>query len=379
MNTEGIYISSPFVLSPFGAGIDQHLQALINNQAAYSEIPGIYGQNFPVKVCGLMSKEHYQHPEFAEETKSEKILNQILHHYVLAKESQFDHCFLLFRHIDTFEQSQMTAKTMLDELDFVAQCMNRHGINLSREQITTIDNTCTTGLTLLTHAAQGIKLGLWKKVLIIAMDLIDPYVLYVLQGLGAFAVNGQKTEHLSRPFDQKRSGFIKTESASALILSKDKSNDTLAEIISYSQTNDGHKLTDGRDDVKEVIRSIKKTIELSGINEDDLAFIKSHGTATTLNDEHEALAITKVFQNQQIPVTSLKGHLGHTTDASGLIETILAAAALKQNIIPPTKNCDQKAFDLNIITSPVSTQKKYFLSHSFGFGGNNAAAIFKKI
>jgi 3-oxoacyl-[acyl-carrier-protein] synthase II len=150
-------------------------------------------------------------------------------------------------------------------------------------------------------------------------------------------------------------------------------------LVSFGQTSDAYRLTDGRDDAKYVIRAIELAITNSGLSKDQLAFVKAHGTSTVLNDRHEAMAIESVFEKNNIPVTSLKGHLGHTTDASGLIENLIAASFLKTGWILPTKNCfDSSEFNINIVKiNPIQTSSRYFLSNSIGFGGYNSSAIIK--
>src|SRR5512135_1358545 len=118
---------------------------------------------------------------------------------------------------------------------------------------------------------------------------------------------------------------------------------------------------------------MRGAIERSRITPQDLAFIKAHGTSTQLNDKHEALAIERLLDGEnKVLISALKGHLGHTTDASGLVESLLAGYAAHRNIILPIKNLDAPEFPLNFATRPVEVESaRYFLTNNFGFGGNN--------
>ncbi len=134
----------------------------------------------------------------------------------------------------------------------------------------------------------------------------------------------------------------------------------------------------GRDDVAAVTYAMTEALIRARLNVEDISFIKAHGTATKLNDEHEAKAIEKVFfeNNRTVPILALKGHLGHVTDASGLVEALIAAEAAIQGFVLQTKNCDDPEYDLNILKQPkVICGKNYFMCNTIGFGGNNSSLI----
>jgi 3-oxoacyl-[acyl-carrier-protein] synthase II len=301
--------------------------------------------------------------------------------------TKIDAIFLLYKNINCheFPLANNTGSSFFDksDQDSAHKIFSNNNILINKNQIHIIDNTCTTGLTLLTYASQGITAGLWKNVIVCTIDLIDPFVIYLLNALGALAQPGNDPSKSSRPFDVDRNGFVKTESGTIAIVSNNLTSlgDTaLMKLVSFSQTNDAFRLTDGRDDCHYIKLAMQTAFDNSHLAAKDLAFIKTHGTGTKLNDRHEAKAIHDIFGDLNIPITSLKGHLGHTTDASGLIENLIAGYALKSGIILPTKNCDKPEFELNIVKNNfLTTTLKFFQSNSFGFGGNNASAIFEVI
>lgn len=371
MKIKPAYIGSAFVITPFGIGLETNIQSILQGKIAYAPfVEKLYGKDFPLESAGLLKAEIFDSSS-TDWTRSEVLLDLLLKEFFKNKKNKIslDACLLLYKNRNCYEPIQFP----LTDQASVKKIFLHNGIVLSDKKIHIIDNTCTTGLTLLTHAAQGIHAQLWKNVFVCAIDLIDPFVTYLLHGLGALSRD-------SRPFDIDRKGFVKTESASCALVSETKAvheGHDLMNLISFHQSNDAYRLTDGRDDCTFISLTMKEAIRRSGLGENDLAFIKAHGTGTQLNDLHESKAILETFARKDILVTSLKGHLGHTTDASGLIENLLAGYALKKNKILYTNGCTTTDCGLNIVRETCESNSPYFLSNSFGFGGNNASAIFK--
>lgn len=387
MNYQNIYIGQAELVTPFGHGLDQNFQAIMRGDEAYKAFPKErFGLDFPVSAAGFIPNDFYKERKKTC-SRTDFLLDFLLKSFKKkTSKRKFSSMLLLYANVDVFPVLEMSLPyefLLQTAEDSISKILEENQIQIDKKNIHIIDNTCTTGLTLMTFAAQGIAQGLWEDVLVCAIDLIVPNEAYLLEGLGAFAKGVEGQAARSRPFDMKRNGFIKTESASLAVVTSERSslgNECLMKLKSFNQNNDGFKLTDGRDDVLFIKETIKRVLKGAGVNESDLAFIKAHGTATKLNDEHEAKAINDIFPGALIPVTSLKGHLGHTTDASGLVENLIAGYALQKKIILPTKNCDQLAFELNIVKEPMREVKsKLFLSNSFGFGGNNASAIFEVV
>lgn len=371
MFTQKIHIGFPGIITPYGQGMQLNLQSILDDKLAYKEFPkSLYGEDFPVKSAGILSENIFE--GFSQWTKSEILLHLLLNEFIknAGPSIKIDACLLLYKNLNCFDQKP---NQLLTDQESVQEIFKHNNIKIDLKNIHIIDNTCTTGLTLLTYAAQGIESGLWKNVFVCAIDLIDPFVTYLLNGLGALGKE-------SKPFDKNRAGFVKTESASCALVTSDSDvlkEDHLMNLLSFHQSNDAFRLTDGRDDCLFISTTMKSALERSGLKESDLAFIKAHGTGTPLNDLHESTGILKTFESKSIPVTSLKGHLGHTTDASGLVENLLAGLALKNKIILKTAGCEENDSGLNLIRKTEKSMTNYFLSNTFGFGGNNASAVFE--
>ena len=130
--------------------------------------------------------------------------------------------------------------------------------------------------------------------------------------------------------------------------------------------------------------TMEKALEDAGVQPEEVGYINAHGTSTELNDRYETMAIKKLFGDMahSIPVSSSKSMIGHTIGAAGAIEGIITVLSLVNGILTPTINLDDPDPELDPDYVPnVSRNKdiRIALSNSFGFGGHNAAIVFKKL
>lgn len=384
------YIGFSDAISPLAQGVDSHIKAMLEGKSAYGLFDkSIYGNDFPVKYSGQIPSAWFDKSLSRNHTKAELILDYLISRFKATTPSlNIDAILLLYKTVHPFEclhYQQINQNNFYEknDQDSVHKILAKHNIQIQKDNIYVIDNTCSTGLTLLSHASQAIEINKWNNVLVCAIDLMDAYRLYSLNSIGAFASKEMPAENVSRPFDQDRNGFVKTESGSLALITSNPglfSDEHHFQLLSFHQTNDAYKLTDGREDNLFIKRAMEVAIHRSGLEYNKIAFVKSHGTSTMLNDAHEAEAILEVFKHENVPVTSLKGHLGHTTDASGLIENLIAAKALSNGLVLPTKNFSSSELKINVVHGKaLPVDSKYFLSNSFGFGGNNISAVFEVI
>ncbi len=388
MKLANAYIGHGNLLTPFGDGLLHNFQSILNNQCAYKLLGNHpWGSGFPQMPVGLISNEFFQRTFLRKASRAEIVLDYLIKEFLKNNSMPLiDVVFILYKNIEIFElyrKKNSCPKSLFELMDqrSVANIFKLNNLKISESNICIVDNTCTTGLSLLSHASQGITLNRWKNALVCTIDLITPNTLFCLHSLGALASRAHETDGFSRPFDSDRDGFVKTESGSLALVSnalETFEGNELMQMISFHQTNDAYRVTDGRDDGQYIKKAMDIALVDSGLELKDLAFIKSHGTSTMLNDKHEADVIGQVLKEFSVPVTSLKGHLGHTTDASGLTENLIAGFGLSQNYILPIKNCPNPEFSLDFVLGDFRrTNSKYFLSNAFGFGGHNISAVFR--
>ena len=128
---------------------------------------------------------------------------------------------------------------------------------------------------------------------------------------------------------------------------------------------------------------MKLSLEDGKIDSSEVGYINAHGTSTQLNDAMETAAIKKVFGDRayKVPVSSTKGVTGHLLGATGAVELIACAKAIKHSIIPPTINYEHPdpACDLDYVPNTAREQEvNVAMNNSLGFGGHNVTLVLKK-
>jgi 3-oxoacyl-[acyl-carrier-protein] synthase II len=206
--------------------------------------------------------------------------------------------------------------------------------------------------------------------------------------LRALSTRNDEPEKASRPFDKDRDGFIVGEGAGVLILeeyelAKARGATIYAELVGYGMSADAYHITAPSEDGDGPFRVMRAAIDSAGVTPDAVDYINAHGTSTPQGDQLETLAIKRTFGDhaKRVAVSSTKSMTGHLLGAAGGLEAGITVLAVHHQIAPPTINLDHpdELCDLDYVphkSRPVRIT--YALSNSFGFGGTNAALLFKK-
>lgn len=192
----------------------------------------------------------------------------------------------------------------------------------------------------------------------------------------------------ARPFTKNRDGFIMGEGSGSLVLESEESAlkrgaKIYCEFAGASMTSEAYNLTAPKTDGEGMSYAIRLALSNAGITPDQVDYINAHGTSTGLNDLYETKAIKEVFGERayDIPVSSIKGAIGHTLAAGGAIEAIACIKAIETGIVPPTIHYDEPdpELDLNYVPNvPQEHKVDVAISNSFGFGGHNATVVLKR-
>jgi 3-oxoacyl-[acyl-carrier-protein] synthase II len=185
-----------------------------------------------------------------------------------------------------------------------------------------------------------------------------------------------------RPFDEARDGLVCGEGSGMLVLEEyehavRRNAKIYAEVAGYSTCSGSHI---SQSDSVSMIKCIGEAMNDARISHDEIDYINAHATGTEQGDREEAVAIREVF-GDTVPVSSLKGHLGHTLGASGAIELIVSLLMMEKGVVYPTLNLDNVGTDCAGIKHIFRSEEKEIntiLKNSFAFGGINAALICKK-
>ena len=158
----------------------------------------------------------------------------------------------------------------------------------------------------------------------------------------------------------------------------------MQKLSGYSSTSDSYHITSPAPDGEGGARAMVNAINEANIKPEEIDYINTHGTSTSLNDKFETIAIKKALGDaaKNVMVSSTKGNTGHLLGAAGGIEAIISVKAIQDSFVPPTINykVPDEECDLDIVPNEGrSKELKYVMSDSLGFGGHNSVLIFKKI
>ena len=236
-----------------------------------------------------------------------------------------------------------------------------------------ISSACISGTLAIIYARRVILSGKYKTVVVTGGDVVTPFIVSGFDCLKAI------DPEPCRPFDVSRKGLSLGEGAGTIVLSGQMPAEepVVIEIASGSSSNDANHISGPSRTGEGLLRSIEKT--LGNRSADDVDFINAHGTGTLFNDEMESIAFSRCNLTNK-PVNSLKGYLGHTLGASGIIETVLSCRSLEENILVKSYGYSHQGTSvaLNMITKTTPATFKSCLKTSSGFGGTNATILISK-
>ncbi|MFA7403131.1 MAG: beta-ketoacyl-[acyl-carrier-protein] synthase family protein [Pelobacteraceae bacterium] len=196
-----------------------------------------------------------------------------------------------------------------------------------------------------------------------------------------FNDNPQKTP---RPFDRDRDGLVCGEGSGILVLEEyeraiSRNATIYAEVTGFSTTASGVHVS--QSNKESMITCIRQALGESGVKPEDVDYINAHATATLQGDQEEAEAIRDIF-GASVPVSCLKGNIGHTLGAAGAIELAATLKMMETGVIYPTHNLENVSQDcegIQHVMQPIKKQVNTVLKNGFAFGGINAALVCKKL
>lgn len=241
-------------------------------------------------------------------------------------------------------------------------------------------SACAAGGLAIAHAASLIERGAASMVLCGGADsMVNPFGLGGMSRLGA--PSPRNALDACRPFDRRRDGLVIGEGAAMFVLESEqraarRGARVLARVLGYASTQDAYRVTAPRPDGAAALRAMQLALVRAQLAPSAIGYVNAHGTGTLLNDAAEARAIRAAFGS--VPVSSIKGAIGHLMAASGAIEAAACLLAFERNLLPGTANlaCQDPQCEIDVIdAAPRAATVDAVLSNSFGFGGQNVSLI----
>lgn len=245
--------------------------------------------------------------------------------------------------------------------------------------VTTTSTACSSAANAIILGANMIKAG-----------ITDIAVAGGAEALTRFHLNGFNTlmildKEKCRPFDRDRSGINLGEGAAYIVLEREESArkrnvEPLGILSGYANTCDAFHQTATSENGEGAYLSMRKAMDMARVSPEDIGYINAHGTGTINNDASELAAMKRIWAHRLPPFSSTKPFTGHTTSASGSIESVISLLALRHGFIPPNLGWRNPIDSHGVpVTALRRTEDiRHIINNSFGFGGNDTSLIFSK-
>jgi 3-oxoacyl-[acyl-carrier-protein] synthase II len=252
-------------------------------------------------------------------------------------------------------------------------------------RIITTSSACTSGSQGIGYAYEAIKYG--KQTLMVAggAEELCPSEAAVFDTLYATSTKNDTPQVTPSPFDSGRDGLVIGEGAGTLILEElehalARGAKIYAELIGFGTNSDGGHVT--QPDPATMNIAMQMALDDAGLQAADIGYINAHGTATDRGDIAESIATERLFGRKTVPISTLKGNIGHTLGACGAIEAWASIQMMNDGWFAPTLNLrspDPQCGDLDYIMGEGrELDCTYIMSNNFAFGGINTSLIFKR-
>lgn len=368
-----VYVGAKSVLCPLGNTPSKAFKAMLNGETGLQAIDRPFGIDTTSHV-GLIP-DNLIMQEHMDSTRLENMLSQCYEQSIGKL------------NFDTFQDEDglviiCTTKGNIDKisgdddprlpLTRLSKFMQQ-SFDLGNEPMI-ISNACISGVLGIITAARLIRAEKYDHVMVLGADIVSEFT------LSGFAALHALTDGICQPYDKNRKGINLGEAAAGLVLSNDETifKGSYDQYISGATSNDANHISGPSRTGEGLHRSIEKTLNAAGITPDQIGYLSAHGTGTSFNDEMESIAFNRSGLSS-IPVNSLKGYLGHTLGAAGVIEVIFGLEAMKRKQLLPSLGYEEHGVSepMNIMQEITAPNSGYFLKTASGFGGCNAAALFK--
>ncbi|MBI3398101.1 MAG: beta-ketoacyl-ACP synthase II [Deltaproteobacteria bacterium] len=406
-----VVVTGMGIISPMGTGIEKNWKGIVEGKSGIRRITRFDVSNFPVQIAGEVPDFN---PEEFIEKKEIKKMDTFIHYAVAAsimaaKDAGLEITSENAERVGVYIGSGIGG---LPAIEHWHNVLKEKGpdritpffipmviINLASGQVSiqlgakgpnsSAVTACATGNNSIGDAFKIIERG--EADVMIAggtESVITPLCVAGFSAMKALSTRNAAPEKASRPFDKDRDGFVLGEGAGILVLeemetAKKRGARIYAEIIGYGMTADAFHITNPAPEGEGAVRCMNTALQSGGVNFEDVDYINAHGTSTPVGDAAETMAIKRVFKGhaKRLAVSSTKSMTGHLLGAAGGIEAVITALSIYHGIMPPTINYEipDPECDLDYVPNKAREKKiKTAISNSFGFGGTNAALVFKK-
>lgn len=380
---EKVFVHKPYIISSLGLGLDENTEKLFSGQSGSKLIntPKYYPSAFFGSEIIQERFQDFFQKEFPQLVEKHPFFEQLLIYSIQQSIKNIDldittkDTLLIISstkgNIDLLSKSQQN-KWESDRVYLWKSAQIIQKFFGLKNKVMVLSNACISGIEAIAVGSRMIRSGNYKQVIVAGADILSEFVVSGFQSFQSLSPT------LCAPYDKDRVGLNLGEAAGSLLLTSSEYESDI-EVLGSGISNDANHISGPSRTGEGLFLAIKSALAESKLNAEDISFISGHGTATSYNDEMESKAF-ELANLDQTPINSLKGYWGHTLGAAGLIEAIASFASLRQNKLIKTLGYQNHGVSVEIPVIRETTEQinNTFLKTASGFGGANAAIIFKK-
>ncbi|KGK55992.1 3-oxoacyl-ACP synthase [Xanthomonas cannabis pv. phaseoli] len=236
----------------------------------------------------------------------------------------------------------------------------------------TVATACSSSAKVFAQAARLMAAGVIDAALVGGVDTLCGSVLFGFNSLQVVA------REMCQPFDARRVGLSLGEAGGfALVERTEAAPDAALWLYGYGESSDAHHMSAPHPQGLGAQLAMRGALERAGLEPGAVGYLNLHGTATPANDSVEAAAVAAIFPDT-LHASSTKAWTGHTLGAAGIVESVIALLALRDDLLPGTLNSEvpDPACGPQIRFDTAHSRIDYAMNNSFGFGGNNCSLLF---
>ena len=252
-----------------------------------------------------------------------------------------------------------------------------------------IETACAAGTHAVGDAFNHIQRGIADVMITGGVEsTVTPLAISGFNAMRALSTRNDEPQKASRPFDRDRDGFVMGEGSGIVILEAldhalERGATIHGELIGFGLSGDAFHISAPAPEGEGMARCMQMALDDAGVAPEEVDYINAHGTSTDLNDSFETRAIKTVFgeHSYKLAVSSTKSMTGHLLGGAGGVESVISVLTIERGIIPPTINYENQDPECDLDYVPNVARERTVrtvLSNSFGFGGTNAALLFRR-
>lgn len=367
MGSTPVYVNAWNAVTPLGKDITELFTRMLAGESAcrVHALPALYPEPF---CASLFDPDFGARPGF---TKLETLLLQCLEPLLSPMEAASADTVFIFSTTKGNIDGIAADKPLPAEayLWHTADKIAKHFGNPNKAY--TVSNACVSGIMAQNLGFDLLRSGRFTQAVVFGADLVSAFV---VSGFGSFKAMSAEP---ARPFDKDRTGINLGEGAGAVILSLTPGSFPVR-LTGTGSGNDANHISGPSRTGDGLLIAVNAALHEAGLRAAEMDYVSAHGTATPYNDEMESLAFSDAGLTH-VPLNSLKGYIGHTLGAAGLIETAVLLESMRRETLLPSPGYVQHGVTgaLNVLTQVTHTPVRKAIKTGSGFGGCNAASVFR--